>query len=102
MTLLIRAAKTADHPAVADVLIASRLSSIPAIPPPVHSEAEMREWARDIVLPTYDVWVVDDGAPELLGVLALSPGWIEHLYIAPGHTGAGLGSMLVDLTSMGS
>ena len=27
--------------------------------------------------------------------MVLSPGWIEHLYISPLHTGAGIGTQLV-------
>ena len=77
-------------------MIASRLYSIPAIPAPVHTEAEMRGWVRDVVMATQDVWVIDDRGPGLEGVLVLSPGWIEHLYLAPGHTGRGLGSLFVD------
>ena len=92
----IRRALPSQHQQVADVLIASRLASIPAIPAPVHDEADMRGWVRDVVLSNQEVWVIDEGdAPNLRAVLVLSPGWIEHLYVAPGHTRSGLGSELV-------
>ncbi len=32
-----------------------------------------------------------------MGFCSLGTGWIEHLYVAPGHTGHGFGSRLVRL-----
>ena len=34
---------------------------------------------------------------ELVGHLALEPGWIEHLYVEPGRHGEGIGRALVTL-----
>ena len=77
-------------------MIGSRMASIPAYPPPVHDEHETRGWVRDVVLRNYEVWVIEEGdGPNLRAVLVLSPGWIEHLHIDPGHTGSGLGSEMV-------
>ena len=96
MTEQIRQASPFEHDRVADVLIASRLASIPAIPAPVHDGADIRRWVRDVVMMNHDVWVIDHGdEPAIRAVMVLSPGWIEHLYVAPGHTNTGLGSELV-------
>lgn len=73
----------------------SRAASVPSIPPPVHTEDEVRSWFEEVVLPEREVWVAaaDDGA--VLGVLVLEEDWIDQLYVAPGCTGRGIGARLV-------
>lgn len=41
-----------------------------------------------------DSWGLFDGA-ELLGFIALLPGWIDHLYVEPARLRQGLGSRLI-------
>jgi hypothetical protein len=53
--------------AVADLWLTSRYASIPAIPAPVHSDDEVREWFASVVLPSRELWVIE--ANE--GLLAL-------------------------------
>lgn len=57
----------------------------------------MREWISFVVIPEREVWVAEDGAGQPLAVLVLDDDWIDQLYVAPGHTGGGLGSRLVEL-----
>jgi GNAT superfamily N-acetyltransferase len=92
----IRRARIDESDGVADVLIRSREASIPAIPPPVHSEDEVRDWCRRIVLPEREVWVAatDEG---IVAVLVLHDDWVDQLYVAPEHTGHGIGTTLLDL-----
>jgi len=77
---------------VAEVLIESRNAA--PIPPSVHSDSEVRDWVESTMLPNCDVWVASDPG-QIVGVLALSPGWIEQLYVAPSHWRRGVGRLLV-------
>ena len=55
----------------------------------------MRDWFRDVVLPTRDVVVAErDG--EIVGLLVLDGDWVNQLYVAPGCTGEGVGTTLLD------
>lgn len=91
----IRRARAADSDGVADVWLRSREASVPAIPPPVHSDAEVREWFRRVVLPTREVWVARSGG-EIVALLVMDGDWVDQLYVAPGFTGHGIGSQLVE------
>src|SRR5258708_40372951 len=42
----VRRAHPADADAIADVWLRSRAASIPAIPPPVHDDADVRAWSK--------------------------------------------------------
>jgi GNAT superfamily N-acetyltransferase len=86
-----------DADAVAGVWLASRYASVPGVPPPVHSAAEVRSWFASVVLPSErEVWVAEDGE-NVVALLVLHGDWIEHLYVLPGRTGAGVGSQLIEL-----
>ncbi|WP_433790047.1 N-acetyltransferase family protein [Actinoplanes sp. CA-252034] len=92
-----RRAGPADAPAVADVLIRSRRGAGDAIPPPAHTDDEIRAWVAAVVVPDREVWLTEapDGRP--LAVLVLEDDWIDQLYVEPSATGHGLGSRLVEL-----
>jgi GNAT superfamily N-acetyltransferase len=92
----IRRARPEEADAIAGVWLRSRYAAVPAIPPPVHSDDEVRGYFAAIVLPAQRVWVAEiDGAVAAL--MALDGDWIDHLYVDPAWTGRGLGSQLVDL-----
>jgi GNAT superfamily N-acetyltransferase len=86
-----------DARAVADVLIRSRSAAVGAIPPAVHSAAEIRDWVTFVVIPEREVWLTEDGDGRPLAVLVLEDGWVDQLYVEPGHTGRGLGARLLEL-----
>ncbi|MET7426358.1 GNAT family N-acetyltransferase [Dactylosporangium sp. NPDC005555] len=92
-----RRAELADAPAVAEVLISSRRAAGDAIPPGIHPDDEVRDWVRTVVIPGREVWLTEDAGGRALGVLVLDGDWVDQLYVAPGHTGLGLGSRLIDL-----
>lgn len=94
--VILRRARRLDAEALADVWLRSRSASIPSIPAPVHSDADVRRYFTEVVLPTKDVWVAlsPEGA---VGMMALDGSWVEHLYIDPGWWGRGVGSHLVAL-----
>lgn len=96
-TTLLRRAGAADAEAVADVWLAARRAAVPAIPPPVHTDAEVRAWFREVVLPSEsEVWVAED-ADGVAALLVLDASWVDQLYVRPGRTGDGLGSRLLEL-----
>ena len=90
----IRLAQRDEADAVAQVWLRSRAASVPAIPPPVHADDEVREWFRLVVLPTREVWVVEvEGT--IVATLVLDGADIDQLYVDPEHTGRGIGGELV-------
>jgi GNAT superfamily N-acetyltransferase len=81
---------------IADLWLRSRYASIPAIPAPVHTDEEAREWFASVVIPDRDIWVIArDDLPVAL--LVLDDGWVDQLYVDPQWTGDGLGSVLIRL-----
>lgn len=83
-----------ETPAAAQVWLSARKAAAPAIPLPVHDDAEVLAHFVDRVAPVADVHVAVEG-DRLVGVLAVHDGWLEHLYLLPSHTGAGIGRRLV-------
>lgn len=56
-----------------------------------HTETEDRAFLASL----QDLWVAErDGAP--VGFMALSPGWIEQLHVAPAEQRTGVGSALLE------
>ena len=45
-----------------DLIIAARHAAVPAIPPLVHTDGEVRVWFETVVMPTQDVWVAESEA----------------------------------------
>lgn len=80
--------------AVAMLWLRSRRAAAPAIPPSVHGDDEVKAWFRDVVLPTYELWLI--GPPRNpSAMMVLSHGWVEQLYVAPDRFRRGHGSKLL-------
>lgn len=95
VSVTIRSATAEDADAAAELMIRARHAAVPAIPAPVHSDAEIREWFTAFVMAEQDVWVATSKG-TVDAVLVLTEGWIEHLYVDPIKTDRGIGSVLVD------
>ncbi len=67
---------------------------IPGYDTSLHTAAEFATLYRDRVFPGGPVWGAFEGE-NLLGFVALLPGWIDHLYVEPARHGEGIGSALV-------
>lgn len=95
LLLVVRRARAADAVPVADVWLRSFDAALPAVRR-AHPDDDVRRWFRETVLPREETWVAERGG-AVVGVLALTPGWIDQLYLDPGVRGQGIGDRLVAL-----
>ena len=93
--VVLRPARPGDAAAIAGVWLRSFDAALPTVRR-AHSDDEVRGWIREILLPGHEVWVAEaDGA--VVGMLALSQGWVDQLYLDPNWRGRGIGERLVEL-----
>jgi len=91
--LIIRRAQPAESDAVAALSRISRETALPYLAD-VHTREDDREFFRDRVFTTCEVWVAErDGV--LAGFCAFREGWVDHLYVHPEHHRTGVGSALL-------
>ncbi len=94
LDLTLRPADRGDAPHVASVHIAARRAA--AMPASVHTDHEVREWLEGRLHSTDTVWVAEvDGM--VAGYARFTESWLDDLYVAPGLTGRGIGSALLNL-----
>ena len=94
----VRTALPDEADAVADLYSAARRAAVPQMPPAEHTDEEHRGYYRRHVLEDADhtVWVAEaDG--DLLGFAVCTPTFLDGLYVRPGVTGQGIGSLLLDV-----
>jgi GNAT superfamily N-acetyltransferase len=75
----------------------ARTAAIDVIPAPVHSDDDVRGWFSSHVICNTELWVAEDGADRLVGILVLEGDWVEQLYVEPSMTGRRIGSGLIEL-----
>lgn len=92
---IIRRAGPADAAAAAELYLRARHAAVPAIPPLVHDNDNVRRFFRDVVVPTRELWVAEEAG--VIGLLVIDGSWVDQLYVEPGLTGRGLGSALIDV-----
>jgi GNAT superfamily N-acetyltransferase len=90
----LRRARRDEAGEVAGVWLRSRQASIPAIPPPAHTDEEVLAWFQEVVLPNREVWVAQSNG-TVIALLVLEADWVDQLYVEPGWTGHGVGSRLL-------
>jgi len=66
--------------------------------PDLHTPEEDRHFFSGVVA-SNDVLLAQI-AGETVGVAAVRPGWLDHLYVVPEHCGRGIGSMLLSKIRM--
>lgn len=86
----------ADVDAAAAVWWRSRHAPGSEVPPAVHTEDDVREWFRTVLLPDGQTWVAI-ADERIVGVLTLDGDDLDQLYVDPDAAGEGIGSMLVEL-----
>ena len=95
MPVRIRRAALADAAPAADLYLRARRAAEPAIPPSVHDDSDVHRWMRERMVAPGHVWLARDDDGALVGLVALTRGWIEQLYVEPARTGQGIGSTLL-------
>jgi hypothetical protein len=89
----LRRATFDDAAAVAEVFLTSFHETYDF--PLAHTDDDVRGWIRDRLIPTQETWVaVDDD--RVVAMMALTPGHLEQLYVAPDQLGRGI--VAVELT----
>jgi GNAT superfamily N-acetyltransferase len=95
VTVSVRRAVAADAERLAEIHLAARLDAMPDIVIP-HPPGDVVRYHRDEVIPAMETWVAAE-AGVVRGYLAMSPGWVHHLYLDPADTGRGIGAQLLEL-----
>ena len=96
--LMLRPALPQDLAEIAELYIATRRASLPAMPAPVDDDATIRAWFAALAedpTSSKEVWVAE--GDELLGFAVLDGAWLDSLYVGPQYQARGVGSALLDL-----
>jgi len=93
----LRPAGPDDLPRLAEVYLRSRAAAIPAMPPGIHPDDEVRTWVGGWDLAAWDVWLAEDGSGRTLGYAVVADDWLHSLYVAPDSAGHGIGGALLDM-----
>jgi GNAT superfamily N-acetyltransferase len=93
--ITIRHAEPGDGAGIGDVLLDSWRATFDW--PMAHTDAQVRSWVVETLVPTTETWVAVDGVGTVVGVLSLSEAMVDQLYLTPTWIGRGLGTRLLDL-----
>ncbi|MGW0880757.1 GNAT family N-acetyltransferase [Streptomyces sp. NPDC002671] len=91
-----RRAGSTDARAAADTWLRSFAAALPTVVRP-HSDDEVRDYFRDVVIPLRETWVAEAAGGEIVGLMVLEGESLSQLYLAPGWRGRGLGDRFVAL-----
>jgi N-acetylglutamate synthase-like GNAT family acetyltransferase len=89
----IRKATKDDMPAIAVLHRHTMRTSLPYLPD-LHTPQEDLMFFRDILFAKDEVWVAEIDE-TIVGYVARSPGWIDHLYVHPDHHARRIGDALL-------
>jgi ribosomal protein S18 acetylase RimI-like enzyme len=90
----LRRAAQAHAERIAAIFTSSRRAAMPYLPL-LHTESEVLEWIRDVVLRDSLVMLAVEDDRNVGGFAAVRSGVLEHLYVAPHLQGRGLGTLLL-------
>jgi enamine deaminase RidA (YjgF/YER057c/UK114 family)/GNAT superfamily N-acetyltransferase len=93
--VVLRRAADADAGPAAEVYLRSFDAALPTVRR-AHTDDEVREWFRYVVVPSQETWVAVAGE-ETVGVMVLEGEELSQLYLAPEWRGRGLGDRFVEL-----
>jgi GNAT superfamily N-acetyltransferase len=82
-----------DAPLLARIHRDARTAAMPWLPV-LHSKDEDLAWMTNIVLAKQQVVAATHDA-GVVGFIAVTDGWVEHLYVAPSSWRTGVGSVLL-------
>ncbi len=61
-----------------------------------HTDDEIRVHVRETLIGREETWLASDG-DGVVAMMALKPGWVDQLYVAPERLGEGIGRRLLDV-----
>lgn len=94
--LVLRPADVGDAAVMADIHVDCREANVPSMPPMVHDRPTTHRWMRGRLESGSTGWIAErDGVA--VGYLVLTDDWLDDLFLAPGETGHGVGSALLDV-----
>ncbi len=94
--LSLRPAGPDDVPAIVRVFLDARAAAVPAMPPPVHTEDEVRGYHHERLAAGDELWVAET-VGAVVAYCHVAGDWLDALYVEPGHAGRGTGTALLDL-----
>lgn len=98
MPLILRRATSADATELTEVYLRSR-NTLASYAPLAHSEAAVRDWVANILIPTGSVTVAVNN-DRLVGMAAHSivdgVAWLDQLYVSPQFNRQGIGTSLLE------
>jgi GNAT superfamily N-acetyltransferase len=62
--------------------------------PTVHTDAEIREWVIDHMVPERETWVADDSG-RIVAVMVLDGEMVDQMYVAPAEQRRGAGDAML-------
>jgi GNAT superfamily N-acetyltransferase len=91
-------ATPSDASMISHIYLASRKEYL-SFAPLIHSDADIYHWIHDVLIPNFQVWVVEQDN-VMIGMMAIIENrginWIEQLYLLPEMTGCGVGSLFLE------
>jgi len=97
VTVRVRRGTAADAGEEAELYLRARRAALGAIPPLAHGDDDVRRWFATRVVEELELWVAEDDAGALAGLLVLSGDWLDQLYVDPSRTGQGIGTQLLEV-----
>jgi ribosomal protein S18 acetylase RimI-like enzyme len=92
-TIIVRRATAADAAEVATVYIASRRAAVAWLPT-VGTDAEIRAFVIDRMVPEQETWVAETGG-RIVAVMVLGAVEVDQLYVSPDSQHRGVGDRLL-------
>ena len=90
----LRRADQADAEFIAAIFTSSRSAAMPYLPL-LHTNTEVLEWIKDVVLRRSSATLAVSSDGEAGGFASVQSGVLEHLYVSPQLQGHGLGTLLL-------
>ncbi|WEP00378.1 GNAT family N-acetyltransferase [Streptomyces sp. FXJ1.172] len=94
--VVLRRAVGADARSAADVWLRSFAAALPGVVRP-HSDDDVRDYFRDVVVPSRETWVAQAADGGIVGVMVLHEEELSQLYLDPAWRGRGIGDRFVAL-----
>jgi GNAT superfamily N-acetyltransferase len=88
------AARPEDAAAMTAVFLDARRDAMPYLPE-LHGEDEVLRWMGAAVINERQTIVAVSDEGQVIGFVALRPGHLDHLYVAPSEQGRGVGTWLL-------